>query len=359
MNRSEPTLPISTADFPKGFAFWVVLIVGVMASVVSPIAADLLFGWFFFLNRSLTTFQPDGPTFWVGVGAFALLFAIVHRIGSRSAARSRWTWRSTTALCLGITLLFAASVAMVASLHQVIWLASHSGTASRQAARWSRPAGPLSFIAQARQAAWRSESRNNLRRIMLQVESSASFRDEYPPGTITGPDGQGERGWVAMSLSGFFTAENYDWYKKKWDDPAVAETGKGAIPFLMHPELGWHGQFDERGFALMHYAGNVHVFPNNRGLKISEITDGTSNTLAIGEVAENFQPWASPWNRRDPADGINDVPWGFGGPPWQEGAQFALMDGSVRFISRNIDRQVLKALGTPAGNEKIPDRFVR
>src|SRR5262249_54366421 len=160
------------------------------------------------------------------------------------------------------------------------------------------------------------------------------------------PNGQAERGWPALSTRGYFTAENYDWYIKKWDDPEVADTGKGAILDFVHPELGWHGQFDERGFALMHYAGNVHVFPNNRGLKMSEITDGTSNTLGIGEVAENFQPWASPWNRRDPADGINDVPWGFGGPPWQHGAQFAMMDGSVRFISRNIDRKVLKALGT-------------
>ncbi len=334
-----------------GFGLLLVLIL----SAVTETSSSLVFGWLFFLNRSLASFQPDGPTFWVGIGAFALLFAIVHRIGRRSAAGPRWTWRSTTAICLGITLLFAASVAMVASLHQMIWLASHSSPL-QSVAKWSRSPGPLSFVAQARQAAQRTQSKNQIKQFLLGMHNYHDVYSQFPPGAIVLPDGRGYRGW--MPPLGPYIGFNDPWSWKHalpWDDPQVAEFGKGALPMLMHPDLGWHGQFDDRGFAFMHYAGNVHLFPNNRGLKLDEITDGTSNTLAIGEVAENFQPWASPWNRRDPADGINDVPWGFGGPTWQNGAQFGMADGSVRFLSRNIDREVLKALGTPAGGESLPD----
>ena len=37
------------------------------------------------------------------------------------------------------------------------------------------------------------------------------------------------------------------------------------------------------------------------------------------------------------------------------GAQFALADGSVRFISENVDRNVSRALGTRAGGEVVGD----
>ncbi len=149
-----------------------------------------------------------------------------------------------------------------------------------------------------------------------------------------------------------FTIDHH-WKKESWDGPTNIELVRGAIPDLVNPILGWEGQFDERGLALMHYAGNVRVFPVNRSLRISDIRDGTSNTLFVGEVAERFQPWASPWNVRDPADGINRVPWGFGGPPGQSGAQFLLCDGTVRLISRQVDPAVLKALSTPDGNESV------
>jgi hypothetical protein len=261
---------------------------------------------------------------------------------------------------LGITLLFAASVAMVASMHQLVWLASSGRRVSQAPVGWSRSAGPLSFIAQARQSAWRTQSRNNLKQIALGMHNYHDTYQQFPPGAIVLPDGRGYRGWLPPLGPYIGFNDPWSWeHQAAWDDPQVAKFGKGALPFLVHPDLGWHGQFDDRGFALTHYAGNAHMFPNNRGLRISDIIDGTSNTLAVGEVAENFQPWASHWNRRDPADGINDVSWGFGGPPWQDGCQFAFADGTVRFVSRKIDRQVLKALGTPAGGESIPADVLR
>lgn len=364
---SEPELsPTMTAQDRR--AVWMIiaapfLIIAVLFGLLSAVGRDLLFGWFFFLDRSLSTFQPDGLTLWVGIAAFAILFAVVHRMGQHwlkpsatnsAADQRRWTWRSTTAVCVGIGLLFAASVAMVASLHQLIWLAGNSQSSTQHAGRWSRAAGPLSVISQVRQATWRTQSKNQMKQLMMAMHNYHDVYSQFPPGAILHSDGVADRGWVAANASYQFWIQNADFFHRHWDHTDIQGTSKSAVPEFMHPELGWHGQFDDRGFALMHYAGNVHVFPNNRGLKLSEITDGTSHTLGIGEVAENFQPWASPWNRRDPADGINDVPWGFGGPPWQRGAQFGMVDGSVRFLSKNIDRQVLKALGAPAGGERIP-----
>jgi hypothetical protein len=77
---------------------------------------------------------------------------------------------------------------------------------------------------------------------------------------------------------------------------------------------------------------------------------------ATGEVKEHFKPWGHSVNWRDPAEGINKSPDGFGAP-WGGGAQFSFMDGSVRFISEGIDPAVLRALSAPAGGEKIPENW--
>jgi hypothetical protein len=297
----------------------------------------------------------------VGLVAFLILSAAVHQLGRRITARwsaadpgRRWTWRSTLATAVGVCLLFAAGIAFVGATHQALWIATDKRPRSEPSSmpKWSADTGgPLSIVTQARQAARRTQSRNNLKQFGLALHNYHDSFSQFPPGAIMLSDGRGYRGWAPALGPYIGFNDSWSWHGQPWDAAEVADFGKGAMPIFMHPDLGWHGQFDDRGFALMHYAGNVHIFPNNRGMAISEITDGTSNTLAIGEVAENFQPWASPFNRRDPADGINDVPWGFGGPPWQHGAQFALADGSVRLISKNIDRKVLRALGTPAGDD--------
>jgi hypothetical protein len=304
--------------------------------------------------------QPDGPALLVGLVALLILLAAIHQIGrgvaarwSASGASGRWTWRSTVAMTIGMCLLFAAGIAVVGATHQVMWIAidRHPSTVPQSIPRWSdNTGGPLSTIANARQAARRTMSRNHLRQLAMALQNYHDAYSQLPAGATIGSDGRAHHGWMfPLTSIGLMYYVPRNWSDEPWDGPNNREFGLGALPDVTHPDLGY--QFDEHGFALMHYAGNVHIFPNNHGMSMSQISDGTSNTLAIGEVAENFQPWASPYNRRDPADGINDVPWGFGGPPWQHGAQFAFADGSVRFLSKNIDRKLLRALGTPAAGD--------
>src|SRR5260221_14749236 len=88
-----------------------------------------------------------------------------------------------------------------------------------------------------------------------------------------------------------------------------------------------------------------------------EFTDGTENTLLIGEVNANFRPWGDPANVRGPARGINRSPFASGGPPQSHGALFGMADGSVRFINERVSPEVLRALATPDGGEPV-DRAV-
>jgi prepilin-type N-terminal cleavage/methylation domain-containing protein/prepilin-type processing-associated H-X9-DG protein len=112
------------------------------------------------------------------------------------------------------------------------------------------------------------------------------------------------------------------------------------------------------------------IFGANRSCTIADIKDGTSNTLAVGEVTGKGKGtyigffWCS-WNLQDTHDGINSpictapggtYPPGLLGPALAGfasfhpgGCHFLLADGSVSYLSQNIAQGVLSALTTRAG----------
>lgn len=148
-----------------------------------------------------------------------------------------------------------------------------------------------------------------------------------------------------------------------------------------------HGNTRDGG----HISGVISRF--NFGAKIAQITDGTSNTIAAGEVRPqcsdhqrngwvhfNTMPAATtaPINYpiacvREGRVTINGVEYEWNNVPggcnhWQNwqtsngfksrhvgGAQFALCDGSARFISENIDYLTYQKLGDRRDGQTIGD----
>lgn len=92
----------------------------------------------------------------------------------------------------------------------------------------------------------------------------------------------------------------------------------------------------------------------NHGFR--DITDGSSNTFAFGE-STGGDTWVHLWL----SSGAMPLAWTFNNPDnyynfsskHTGGAQFALADGSVRFISQNLDRSVLLRLGGKADGDVI------
>ncbi len=116
-------------------------------------------------------------------------------------------------------------------------------------------------------------------------------------------------------------------------------------------------------------AGNGVIWENNSPLRITDITDGSSNTIMLGEAltGKDYQnAWChmdnaiatcaySP-NAKSPVTGKDYPPdqW------WNRyaftsahpgGVQFAMTDGSIRFINDSIPLATFRALGTRAGGE--------
>jgi prepilin-type N-terminal cleavage/methylation domain-containing protein/prepilin-type processing-associated H-X9-DG protein len=119
------------------------------------------------------------------------------------------------------------------------------------------------------------------------------------------------------------------------------------------------------------------------GVKLKEITDGTSQTIMLGESSPedgNSPAWSSDgdwavagiamnWDWKDNGDCLTAGQLDPGKDPcWRlargfrgyhpGGVMFAMADGSVRFISENVDhKQVFRPLTTKSSNEVVPSDF--
>jgi prepilin-type processing-associated H-X9-DG protein len=144
------------------------------------------------------------------------------------------------------------------------------------------------------------------------------------------------------------------------------------------------GQITDYSQPSENMAAYSGAFGHNSRTKIGEIKDGTSNTIAIGEsvqlkdgagTASIFGPyWGSGTHTActgytpagDPRFNINGpfyagcttgpncaYAWGFGSHHAGNGANFAMCDGSTRYMSATISYPVFYALNTKRGGEPI------
>ena len=229
----------------------------------------------------------------------------------------------------------------------------------------------LPAIQQAREAARRTQSKNNLKQIALALHNYHDVYNHFPAGSKENEKLKPNKrfSWLAKVLPFIEQANLYERLDMDvaWNDEENRDFVNVNIPTFTHPTYGVNP--DKPGTT--HYAGmagvgkdaaelaNNHpragIFGHNRKTRIRDILDGTSNTIMIMEVSDDHGPWAAGGNAT--YRGLTKKPYingpdGIGGPS-PGGANFGLGDGSVRFISENIDPKVMEALSTKAGGEVI------
>ena len=105
----------------------------------------------------------------------------------------------------------------------------------------------------------------------------------------------------------------------------------------------------------------VGAFGYDRQVAFADVKDGTSNTLMVLESARRNGPWAE--GGFTTVRGVNpeDKPYVGAGRPFGgthlAGSNALMMDGSVRTLSDTTSPEVLEALATIAGGEKVPADF--
>jgi prepilin-type processing-associated H-X9-DG protein len=320
-------------------------------SIPIEFIAIITLGWIWFLARTL----PEIQVAWAGVATASIcliLFAVgthgflgwlyPHFPGKGNAqdpGNRRWKWRWTGSLVAVTILMFVAGMSVVGMTHQLGWLL----TSKERLIFWS---------GSARDAARRAQSTNNLKQIGLALHAYGQSQQSFPAGGTFDRMGRPLHSWQAMILPYIELQDLHDRidFSIPWNNPRNAPLFQTEIPVYLQP--GVPAKKDAAGYALSHYAANAHMLGGDHARALRDVTDGTDSTLMAGEAMANFKAWGDPTNWRDPTLGLNKSPHGFGSP-WPGGVNFLFVDGSVRFIKNTIDPAVLKAVATPAGQDKV------
>lgn len=258
----------------------------------------------------------------------------------------------------------------------------------------------LPAVQAAREAARRCQCTNNLGQIILAVQNYNMSHGVYPPGTIDeeGPianEAQGyHHNWISQTLPFLEEVTTYRHidFSVGVYDKANEEVRKAQITTLQCPSSWSRRERDDVGFS--NYAGchastetpinddNDGVFFLNSGIGYKEIPDGASHTLFIGEkiVTEaDTLGWMSGTRAtlRNAGELINaeETRQNRGvAPPAQQvkrdklyvggfssehpgGSNFALGDGSVRFLCETIGVELYQQLANRADGKLMLSQY--
>jgi prepilin-type N-terminal cleavage/methylation domain-containing protein/prepilin-type processing-associated H-X9-DG protein len=287
----------------------------------------------------------------------------------------------------------------------------------------------LPAVQSAREAARRMQCAGNFKQAGIALHNYHSAIGCFPPGTLnwvhscgaspSAPSGGYEGwGWASFILPYIEQQALYDQFNFRGDTNNYASPGNpnnliqaatriatyicpsdpqnGELVAYTSNTYAGHSGIADEDVAVSNLAGvsdSVTCFCNGSTLKrlgnadgvmangescdIARITDGTSNTLIIGEItggptgSHRGRPWLD-YNVFSTEDGINAIstlPGGATDFSWVDsgfssyhpgGCHFLLADGSVSFISQNVNQNLLAALTTRASKNSVgaPDQVI-
>jgi len=204
-----------------------------------------------------------------------------------------------------------------------------------------------------REAARRTQCKNNLKQIGLALHNYHDTYGSLPPAYTVDADGNRLHSWRTLILPFLEEGPLYERIdlSKPWDDPANAEVFKTArIAVYACPST----ELQDLQTTYVAVVGPETSFPGSEGRPFDTIEDGLSNTLFVFETDhEHAVPWM------EPVDAEPDQFIEFSKNPdvlaHTGGMQALIGDGSVHFISQELPTAMRQALLTVAGSEEMSE----
>jgi hypothetical protein len=211
----------------------------------------------------------------------------------------------------------------------------------------------LPAVQAAREAARRQSCGNNLKQIGLALHNYHDVYKSFPPAFTVDAEGKPLHSWRTLILPFLGQQALYSQIdlNEPWDSPKNRMFHNTVI-------AAFHCPSQPAGSAECSYmavVGPNTMFPGSTAVSLANVTDGTSNTLAIVEVRGAAVSWMAPVDldlskmQFAPNASSNEM-----GSFHPGGFQAVLCDGSVRFISQGLDPQSLRALTTINDGQIIP-----
>jgi prepilin-type processing-associated H-X9-DG protein len=205
---------------------------------------------------------------------------------------------------------------------------------------------------QVREGARRTQCTNNLKQILLAMHNYHSKHSNFPPAYSSSADGKPLLSWRVHILP--FLDQQQALYNEfhldePWDSPHN-KTLISRMPAVYTCPSGSQALAREGKTSYLVPRGPATAFPGAKGVSLREITDGTSNTIAVVDASDEL---ATTWTKPDDWEVAPDFKTQglFGHHP--RGTDFAFADGSVRFLKATVTAKLLEALTTGSGHEVI------
>jgi hypothetical protein len=201
----------------------------------------------------------------------------------------------------------------------------------------------LPAVQAAREAARRAGPTNNMKLIALAMHNYAMVYRTFPPAYKANAGGKPLLSWRVLILpflegqNGLFEQFHLD---EPWDSPHNKSLIARMPAIYKAPDSKVWGQGKTNYLTVR---GPRSVFSGGQGAQFAQITRGLSNVImTVDAPDESAVIWTKPddfqYDPTDPAKGLMGLRSG--------GFYAGLVDGSVRFVSANIDRRVLAELFT-------------
>ncbi len=266
----------------------------------------------------------------------------------------------------------------------------------------------LPAVQAAREAARRAQCSNNLKQIGLAIHNHMDEHNQYMPTGVRAPNRHGMFTYMLPYMEHQNVYDRIDRDGDPWNSPErFTRIPEFICPTYPGPSLIEDSPTSYFNGAMTTYQGvggairdGVEIEPSSaygdmpmngafawrKKRRIDDITDGTSNTLVVGEFVHrdglggfsgfpgNVRGWIMSANgttgcyafkvaeypiNADLQRSADDIPFNHlpMGSDHPSGAQFLAGDGSVHFLSENTDLEVYQSLCTINGGEnaQFPD----